>query len=724
LLGAGAFFLYFCEALLLGQTAVADSISALLEFNYNSMNTETMNKAAGQKTQTDSSSWGQKYNLNLEKSLFPNLRLTAGGIFEKNKMDTDFDGEERTSTITNTRPYVDLTLNNRLYKAALSYSKREAEQKRSGAQTTTSISELYSSVLGWRPDGLPTFDLRVDKNNLYDKERQFQDSTTTTASLNSRYSTDKFDIRYSPILREYTNHIDNYELKTTTHQGRLGYADTFFNRRTQFGATYNITDRQQTIIGHGMGELFEQIVGIVEGLFVQSTSLNMVALTLLRELNDGDTTVATSVNLGTNNPSADQVQLGFNFGTDTEVNSLRVSVDTSLISDIVDFFTWEIYSSDDNSSWQLEQTVALAPFNAFQNYFEINFNKVTAQYIKVVATPLRDSSVLPDSADPLYANIFVTELQAFTREPLPDKETKKSSTSHQLSLDARTRLMDTFNLFHNVSFFMTKTSPGQRERSTLSNVLSASHSFNEKVRGNVRVLREDFQEIKSSGYAHGYSASLRADPLKTLNNTLVFSGRQERAGDDDTTRNSLFLQNRARLYKGIDAYIDGGVSWQNNANGQDQETLTLNVGTNIVPHRSMTIALNYTENNSDSSGGTLPDSTRRTNKTNVGLTWRPFQTVYIVASYGRVEQENRNDTLKNYSVNWSPFPYGTLQLRLDYSEELRTQNLSKLTTFRPSIRWEIAPRIDLTVSYYKTKNDTVLQTIDMESWNANIKISY
>ncbi len=631
MLGAGEFCLYFCEAVLLGQAAVADSISALLEFNYNSMNMETMNKASGQKTQADSSSWGQKYNLNLEKSFFPNLRLTAGGIFEKNEMDTDFDGEERTSTITNTRPYVDLTLNNRLYKAGLSYSKREAEQKRSGTQTTTSISELYSSVLCWRPDGLPTFDLRVDKNNLYDKERQFQDSTTTTASLNSRYRTDKFDIRYSPILQEYTNHIDNYELKTTTHLGRLGYADTFFNRRTHFGATYNITDRQQTIIGHGMGELFEQILGIVEGLFVQDASLNIVTLAPLVTLNDGDIVVSTGVNLGTDS-SADQVQLGLNFGTDTEVNSLRVWVDTSLISDFADFFTWEIYTSDDNSSWQLEQTVALAPFNAFQNYFEINFSTVTAQYIKVVATPLRTSSVLPDSQDPLYANIFVTELQAFTREPLPDKETKKSSTSHMLNLDARTRLMERFNLFHNVSFFMTKTSPGQGERSTLSNVLSASQSFNEKVRGNVRVLREDIQESHSSGYAHGYSASLRADPLKTLNNTLVFSGRQERVGDDDTTRNSLFLQNRARLYKGIDAFIDGGVSWQSNASGQDQETLTLNVGTNVVPHRSMTIALNYTENNSDSSGGGLPDSTKRTNKTNVGLTWRPFQTVYIGAS--------------------------------------------------------------------------------------------
>ncbi|MEN8258335.1 MAG: hypothetical protein ABFS09_10790 [Thermodesulfobacteriota bacterium] len=737
LLGAGAFCLYFFEAVVLAQVALADSINALLEFDYTSVDTETMDKRSGQKTQTDSSSWGQKYNVDLKKSFFPNLRLTAGGIFEKNAIDSDLNGTERTLTWNNTRPYVDLTLDNRLYRAGVSYSKREDEQKSSGTRTISNINELYSAVLDWRPDGLPTFDLRVDKNDLYDKDRQFQDSTTTISSLNSRYRTDKFDIRYNPILQEYTDHIDNFELKTTTHHGRIGYADTFFNRRTNFGVTYNITDRHQKIIAHGTGELVEQILGITSGLFLENDTqtapfilLPLPPPSIIPELIDGQFTDITAINLGTTSGTK-RKHLGLEFVSPTEVNTLRVWVDQDLSLDptVADWFEWEIYtSSDDNNSWQLEQTITQAPFlaaqtnNGLQYYFQIDFTKVTTQFIKVVVRPLSSGS--PPAESILYPDINVTELQAFIREPLPDKETKRSSTTHMLNLDARTKLMEQFDLFHNISFFMTKTTPGEGERSTLSNILSASHRFNEKLRGNVRVLREEIKEIHASGYAHGYSASLRADPLKTLNNTLVFNGRQEKVGDDDTTRNSLFLQNRAAIYKGIDVFVDGGVSWQNNADGQDQETLTLNVGTDVVPHRSMTITANYMETNSDSSGGGLADSTKRTNRTDVGITWRPFQTVYIVASYGRVEQENRNDTLKNYSLNWSPFPYGTLQLRIDYSEELRTQDLSKLTTFRPSIRWEITPRIDLTVSFYKTESDSVFQTIDMESLNANIKIRY
>lgn len=720
-LGAVAFCIYFCEAVVLTQVVQADSINALLEFDYNNLDSETMDKASGQTTQTDSSSWSQKYNLNLEKSFFPNLRLKADGIFERNVMDIDINGDERTSKWRNIRPHVDLTLDNRLYRAGVSYSRREAEQKSSGTEAITNINELYSTILGWRPDGLPNFDLRVDKSNLYDKERQSVDNTTLTSSLNSRYRTDRFDLRYNPVLQEYTNHIDNYELKNTTHNGRIGYTDSFFDRRTTFGATYNITDRHQKIIAHGVGEIFEQIVGISQGLFVQSTSINTVDLAVVNELINGDIAASSGVNLVTTDPVPVPIQLGLNFGSDTVVNSLRVRVDTSYPTAIADFFTWEIYSkTDDISDWQLAQIVPLAPFNAFQNYFEINFANVTTQYIKVVVTPLSSVSSPPGSP----SSILVTELQAFIREPVPDQETKTSSTSHQLSMDARTRLTEQYNLFHNVSFFMTKTNPGEGERSTLSNILSANHRFNKTLRGNIRVLREDINDIDASGYAHGYSASLQAEPLKTLNNALVFNGRQERVGDDKSTRNSLLLQNRAKLYKGIDAFINGGVSWQNPASGQDQEILTLNMGTNVVPHRTMTITANYSETSTDSSGNGLPDETKRTNKTDVGLTWRPFQTIYLVASYGRVEQENRNDTLKNYSLNWSPFPYGTLQIRLDYSEELRAHDLSKLTTFRPSIRWQITPRIDLTVSYFKTESDSVIQTIDMESLNANIKIRY
>ena len=709
--------------------ARADSARALLEYDYNTLTMESLDKSSNRVTQTDATTFGQKYHLDLDKNLFPNLRLSAGGIFEKQDMDTTIDGLEFNSQRTTSQPYADLTLDNQLYRAGLSYNKRETEQKSNGIGRTN-VSELYSTIFGWRPDGLPSVDLRVDKNDLYDKDHLVMDTTTTSTSMICRYNTDKFDFQYRPFLQDTVDRFKNYEIKSTTQNGRLGYSDNFFNHRTTFGATYNIVDQQQEIISHGAGELFQQITQIVAGLFEQSDSLTTVSLLSFSSLIDGLFT-ATTVNIGTNalpvlNPPARN--MGLDFGIKTEVNTLRVWIDKDIPSSAVsDWFTWEIYTSDDNTTWQFDRTVSLAPFNSFQKYFEIIFPSVTARYIKVVVRPLRTTSASPDSTDSTrYGDIYVTELQAYVRSPLPDGTTKNSTTSHRLNMDARTRLMDTLDLFHDVSFFLSQTNPGLGERTTLSNALSINQRFSPILSGSARVLRDDINELSGAGVGYGYNAALRADPLQTLSNTLLYSGRQEKVGVDDATQDSLFLQNRAALYKGIDAFFDGGLTRNtNNVTGEKRDSVLFNLGTNVVPHRTMTLTGNYSETTSTTTGGPyIEELIRKVKRMDVGFTYRPFQTVYMVASLGRAEQETRNDTLKNYSLNWSPFPYGTLQLQFDYSEDLSSSDQSKITIFRPGIRWAIAPKVALTVSYFNSESDSVYQAVNIKSLYANLKIMY
>jgi len=723
LLGALALLLFCGEAFFPVGAALADSIRGLFDFTYNSVEMESLDMVSAQRTETDSSGFRQQYNLSLDKSFFPNLRLSAGGIFEKYDQDTSMGGQEYTSQRTNTRPYADLTLDNRLFRAGLGYSKREEERKSFGFPARGNINERHNALFGWKPEGLPSLDLRLDKSDLYDRTRQIQDSSLTSTTLNSSYVGEKFTIQYNPGLSELVNRIDDYEMQSVNHNGRFSYSDSFFNKRTRFGATYNVSDRQQRISAHGAGELAEQLGQVSGGLFLESDILDLVELDSLSALVDGQSSAISSVNIGT---AASQVakQLGIDFGTDTEVNALRILVDKELPPELADFFVWDIFVSDDNSSWQFARTVTGAEFDPFANYFQLDFPGLMARQIKVVVRPLRVNSMPPESADPQYANIQVTELQAFVRTPLADGETKNSSTSHQLNMDARTRLMERYALTHTASFFMTKTDPGLGERATLSNALSASHRFTEILTGSARLQREDITDPRDSGVAHGYSLSLRAEPLPTLRHTLVVSGRQAELGDEETTRNSVALQNRAELYRGIDVFLNGSAGLQTQGNGREQESVSLNMGADLVPHRSMTITANRSETNSDYSGGGLPEGSRKNSRSGLGLTWRPFQTLYLVASYGVVEQERRNDTLINYSLSWSPFPYGTLQLLLDYSEELRSEDQEKVTTFRPGLRWEIAPRINLTLAYYISESDSIFQTSEMETLSANLKIVY
>ncbi|MCK9294761.1 MAG: hypothetical protein M0P70_06720 [Desulfobulbaceae bacterium] len=717
--------LYLCCCLLgaAPQSALADSVNALLEFDYNKFDLDSMDKATGEKSETQSETWGQNYHLNLDKTIYPNLRLNFGGIFQKDETDSTINDEDRETTLTNTRPFADLTLKTPLYTAGAGYSKRDAQTKIDELPWQANINEQYNAILGWRPEGLPSFDMRLEKSDFYDKDRLEQDSTQTTASLICRYANDKLDLQYRPFMVETEDRVNNIDTKTTIHNGRLNYSDFFFNKRSSFSTTYNVSRMEIETIASGTGEVSAPLFPI-NGLSALDDTPTLGVLAVNPGLIDGNLTAGSGINIGLPSGGDNRAKnIGLDFATDTEVNSLRIWVDQELRgnnSAIADFFTWDVYTSSDNDTWHFERTVAPAPFDSFQNYFEINFPSVTTRYIKVVVKPL--SPIIPNPGN--ITDIFVTEIQPYVTRPVQDVEGTNTTTTHLLNMDLRTRLMQNHELYHEFSYFLISSDPGAGERYTLSNAFSGSRQLSPVFSGNFRVAREDIKETTGDGEANAYSASLRADPLPTLDHTLVFSGRREKIGDDELDTDALFLQNRAELYKGIDAFLHGGLSRKTQNTGEQDDSTIINFGSTVVPHRTLTMTLSYTATTTDQTGGDRAEGTLKDNRMDLGAAFRPFQTVYIFASIGRVEQDNMTDNLTNYALNWSPFPYGTLQLQFSYSEDLRSEDQSKIKTIRPSLRWEIAPRISLDLSYMVTESDSVRETTDLKSMNAIVKMIY
>jgi hypothetical protein len=72
------------------------------------------------------------------------------------------------------------------------------------------------------------------------------------------------------------------------------------------------------------------------------------------------------------------------------------------------------------------------------------------------------------------------------------------------------------------------------------------------------VAREDGKEVDKKRVAYVYNASIVADPLRTLRNSLVFSGRDEEIDEKPNDTHSIFLYNAAQLYQGIDLNLNGG----------------------------------------------------------------------------------------------------------------------------------------------------------------------
>jgi hypothetical protein len=317
----------------------------------------------------------------------------------------------------------------------------------------------------------------------------------------------------------------------------------------------------------------------------------------------------------------------------------------------------------------------------------------------------------------------VTEIQAFLSRPSADVKGKTDRTTHIFSTDSRTRLLDIPTLYYEFSYSLSKASSSPRN-SLLTNGFSLAHQFNEVFSGGARVAREDIDEPSSDGASYIYSASLNAVPFNTLSHTLLFSGRNDVLGDESVDRNSLFLQNRAHIYKGLDTFLHGGITKTTPEIGQDQDTTSWILGVSATPHRILTLTYNMDSRKTDSSGGGIPDETRTDRRRDLSLTYRPFQTVYVTGILSRVIEPDRKETLKNYTLNFSPFPDGALQINVFYSERLNTEDDGKSRSLNPSLRWNITNRAILEFSYQKIKNESDRGSSDLKTFNVNTRLIY
>jgi hypothetical protein len=698
-------------------------ISGIIDLNYSFFSSKTTD-ATGNVTKTKTNDFNPRFSLFIDTSIFPNLRLNAGGIFEKDFLVFKTDGTETKTKTTILRPYANLTLNTPLYTAGIGYDRREETHNTSGAPSVTNINENYNAILGWRPEGLPSFELRYIRTNTFDEKRLTQDVTKDFFSLYSRYTYQGLDITYLGSYVDTKDKLINLETKDLTQSGKITYSNFFFDKRVSFTGSYNISHDEIKTITAGVGTVGFQIFPFA-GLFVISDTPNSVTLPSNSALIDGNLTASAGINIGLPPPLGDTHprNIGLNFLNATEVNNLLVWIDRDLSTSpaIANSFSWQIWTSSDNLNWSLFTTISPAPFGPFQNRFELNFPNVTTRYIKVVVSPL--SPVVPGAAS--FPDIFVTELQAFLNKPAESVKGKTTRISHILNVDSKTRILDTPFLFYDLSYFYTRTDPSGLHNYTLSNAFSASHRFSSIFSGTARVAREDGVEQKEKRTAYIYNASLDAVPLRTLRNTLVFSGRMERIGGKPNDNNSIFLINTAALYQGVDVNLSTGVNFIKNETGEKQDNINIDLGANIVPHRSLTVTLHVSDTETDRSGGGKPDSSTYTRKVDVSAAYNPFRSLYIFTLIEAIaEKGQKTQITQNYGLNWSPFPDGALQFRFNYNETLRSEDNGKDRIINPGVRWNITRRSYLDVSYQLISSKSNTQKTDLKLFSTNLKIFF
>jgi len=77
----------------------------------------------------------------------------------------------------------------------------------------------------------------------------------------------------------------------------------------------------------------------------------------------------------------------------------------------------------------------------------------------------------------------------------------------------------------------------------------------------------------------------------------------------------------------------------------------------------------------------------------------------------------------NYSLNWSPFPDGTLHFTLYYNETVRSDETQERSVI-PSLRWYFMPRSFLEVSYQNSRSEAAAQTTQSDVYSGTVRFSF
>ncbi len=716
------FSLFFLHAS--AGRAFADSIGGLIELDYSIFDSKTTD-SSGNTTKLNSHDFDQKYNLTLDKSIFPNLRLLAGGIFEWDQATLNTTNSKIKSTDTTINPYADLQLNTRLYNVMAGYNRREEKTTTSGSPSSTLVNEDYHARLGWRPEGLPTLNVQYTNTNTFDKAHELQDITNDNLLLSSKYTAMRgLDLNYQLTYNDLRDKLNDLGVTSYLHNAIATYSNVFFNRvfvNANYSFALRTTDTSQSGKGFVSVQLFPFAgLSLVTDLPIQG------ALSANPALIDGNLTASSGINIGLPPIVGGDTRprnIGVDFFNATEVNELYVWVDRALPAQIASSFSWDIYISSDNQNWTFFQTLSSAPFGPFQNRFDLNFPNVTTRYIKVVVKPL--STGIEGATN--FPDIFVTELQTFIKKPASQVSGTNTQINHLYNMNVRTKILDVPSLYYDFSLYLTNSSGtgiSSFTRYTISNGLTAVHTFSRVFSGMARFARNDGYDINGSRVDYVYSASVTAVPFRTLRHTLVYSGQISQLPGRTNDSNAVVLNNSAELYRGINANASLGWSTNTDDKGIKNTSTTAVLGATVVPNRVVTLNLNYSLNNTSRTGPGI-EGTDHTlfDRFDAGATYRPFETVYIVAEFGVVHQTGaKSYYLSNYGINWSPFPDGSLQLNFLYNDNFRSDTNSKERTLSPSLTWKISEKTTLQITYLRLTSSSIVQSSDSNILTGTLRV--
>lgn len=762
---ATAGFLLQLIVLSLPEPSQADGISGFMEYNFSKTDSKAR-ELDGSTAKTTGNALIQRYNLALDRTIYPNLHFSAGGNVAFSRSEFESETVTQTTSLTSKQsrftPFANLRLNAGVTSAGLGYSRRQERTAASGAEPFTSITDNYSAQLGFRPHGLPTVDLFYMHLDSYDEERTLQDSSNNTIMFNTKYSLIKnMDLNYQAMFNNLQDRLRGQENSSLNQNARVAYNDTLFNDRVTLYSTYSLASQSAETVSNRAGEILTTLNGVPtyykDEAATGATDTDSVLIgTLAENTLLGDRNIATAVTvlseITTTNGQVTSIttdtepkSIGMKLPTGSTVNVITLLTTSSLPTPmagkeyLLRRFSWELYQSTDSTGreWRRVQALdgshMLVETDAFYSTpqttayaIRFRFPQVTTDtatsFLKIVMTP---QISIPLPTDP--GTFSVAEVQASLSATAPAGRSSSSSMSGHYEFNGRVKIMDAPSLFYDMNFTLDhfNSNNGSSQRYFVTNSLSLAHQFNSTLSGNARVTREDSFDPGSSRSALLYSASLTATPIPALTSSLLFSGRNEEFDGQTADSYSLFLNTSAELYRGVNVLFNGGATTATSATGRQAQNALFMIATNLIPHRAANINMSIAGRQEWGTGGGVPDSESYKQDNEISMTLNPLKSVYLFGSFSlTTETGKKAATNRAMGGSWAPFRDGNLLYNISYNENATSESSQESRSLAQSLRWYFRSSSYFDLSYLISRNSSLTQKVDSYSLNASARFTF
>ena len=736
-------FLAVLAAVILLPVPASGEMSATMELDYTRNRTSTED-TAGTTTTSRTTDLLQRYILSLRRDIYPTLSVGVGYVLEKDVTNTSANDIDTRSTLLRASPSADIFYKNPYVFANLNYSEMAVTTESSGTPAQKMLQEVLSASVGLvRREKLPTLNLVYNRTHAYDQDRLQTDNISEQYTLSSRYQPVKqLEMRYTGTYSESQDNLHGVDITSLVNSARLNYNDAFLRNRVRVYADYTVSQSQSQArtVGSGTEEVAEAILPFAglagSGSLGTDSSLEdptqdtMVSNPLLI---DGATNAASGINIGYSALVTGPRNMGLDLGTETELNSVYVWVNQRLTETLANSFSWDIYTSADTSDlkqWTLLQTVTSAPFGVFDARFELRFSNVKTRFIKVVTRPL--ASPVPVTGVDVN-NILVTELQAFIFKQVQELSTSKSSyLSQRIDLGLNAKLADVPNLYYDFSYTQSKSDQTDTSPYTMQNRLYLSQRLSKIFATGASTSRQDSMEGKSKHISYLYSAFLTATPLTTLSHNLRVSRSTDEINDEKSSSNSVYFNTNAAIYRGFDLSFAISQTTALQSTGQRNRSTTITGGSTLVPYRTLTINLYYSEVKSRTTGTDSQDpgsgSTARSGS--ASASYAPFQTLFLYASASTSEttDENggsaRSSRTQSYTLSWSPAFSGALSFNVTATQVVTSDDHGESDTLTPSLRWQVNQYAFLDTGYQLSTTKNISLRSKTESVFSTLRVAF